>query len=997
MPRIPFVTAWFLAALMLLAAGLAQAQEPTQVVFSAAYADFALDPATGDVVAVDADRNTVVLHRRADLERGVVEPAESLRVGQTPVSVFYKVFEDTRVFAVVCSQESRMYLIDADTFEELERLDIGQIGASLVTGSQNPDDPFLYFCFGSGHDSATGVMSLRDMRLHGNAFGDSMDCAISADGGMAYRRGPWSPSGFESLVMSNSFEDDKPVFTRRYYDHASRGGYLPGPFGEYTVTSRVVYDRTLARSVAQMPFTPYAFFATRPVIFGIEPDGIRNVNRRQRNPQPLNFEVCAASFNTFTEIGDRVEVNFGVPAAAELPRGVQGQGDFKQVVRRFRMIPDEARGMLVIAYQQNLALVPLEAFNLPDEPFMHARFEGDTQLAAGQRASFTLVPMDERVEIDFDDLPDGAEADGNLVTWTPRLEDVGSYRLAVTLEHGDLQRTLTHAVTVTYPAIDLPFKAGGIAADRTQSRAVVWEGVQRDVHGREVRDNMRQTHRLAVVDLDSGRVLAQRQLANPINRCLVSGDNVVLWTPNLSPRIEVLAIGDLERKKTLVAGGTVAEVYALGEHLVLQTNNGVEIYHSDGFERVRTFGTTFGNQRHPGHREGGAPLVSAHGLFYSNVLFDDQLEPKLLLLNNNLPVLEPDAGYQRLQGYPGTLQPTNNSMQQLMQQRRAGRNVQRVAQTAVPGQHAFVALDRTNTTQQVPGAVHTNRTLTELTATYNTVNGTQRQPLYRREVFNQQTQTQPTLLLDTDAAYILDQQELFVWPYPDPDEEHAGADIRWEPRQSATALADGESTTLTHEATGGKGELDYVLLTQHAGMAIDAETGTITIDNETVIESATQSIIDTLVEANIAPRELALAQRRWAQTAQDMLGREPTGLPVAVPIQVQISDEDLRLEQVWYYIIAEVPHEPFARAYAEAREALQARQDEMERPGDVADDAVEAAPGNRPATDRELVERIETLEARIDLLTRQINQLMEMLEAQQNQNQREGVGFPGGR
>jgi len=72
------------------------------------YADFAMHPKTGDIIALDAEKGQAVRFRSGDLEKESPEPTNTLRVGSTPVSVFYKEFGDKQVYAVVCSQDSHM-------------------------------------------------------------------------------------------------------------------------------------------------------------------------------------------------------------------------------------------------------------------------------------------------------------------------------------------------------------------------------------------------------------------------------------------------------------------------------------------------------------------------------------------------------------------------------------------------------------------------------------------------------------------------------------------------------------------------------------------------------------------------------------------------------------------------------------------------------------------------------------------------------------------------
>ena len=77
------------------------------------YADFALNPETGTLASIYAESNEIIFFREADLTNESPVPTAKHAVGSTPCSVFFKAFDDKRVFAVVCTQDPHMYLFDA--------------------------------------------------------------------------------------------------------------------------------------------------------------------------------------------------------------------------------------------------------------------------------------------------------------------------------------------------------------------------------------------------------------------------------------------------------------------------------------------------------------------------------------------------------------------------------------------------------------------------------------------------------------------------------------------------------------------------------------------------------------------------------------------------------------------------------------------------------------------------------------------------------------------
>lgn len=239
-----------------------------------AMADFAVHRIKGDVAAVSPQTNKAYLFRypqdlfpsKSIYNKAAASNATAFRetnVCKTPVSVVYKEYDSNSYYGVLCTQETSLYILDATTLDVLVTVDIGGLGASLIISSQNGQDPFFYYNYGSGHDSVLGAVDIRDMLTNitglGNVWKEResvMDSAISADGRVLYLRGPWSRSGFESiqLTASNFTEIETPSFERIFYDHRSTPPYIPDTVNERTAAGSTVYSYTLEEELGQLDF-----------------------------------------------------------------------------------------------------------------------------------------------------------------------------------------------------------------------------------------------------------------------------------------------------------------------------------------------------------------------------------------------------------------------------------------------------------------------------------------------------------------------------------------------------------------------------------------------------------------------------------------------------------------------------------------------------------------------------------------------------------------------
>src|SRR6185295_18588233 len=121
--------------------------ETKQISLPASYVDFAISPDTGDVAAINSGANSITLFRGAYLKGDKKALAGPIAIGKTPSSVCFKRFADKSYFAVVCTQDSNLYLLDAVQLTLAKKISLTKKGSSVVTCSQNPQDPYIYYSF----------------------------------------------------------------------------------------------------------------------------------------------------------------------------------------------------------------------------------------------------------------------------------------------------------------------------------------------------------------------------------------------------------------------------------------------------------------------------------------------------------------------------------------------------------------------------------------------------------------------------------------------------------------------------------------------------------------------------------------------------------------------------------------------------------------------------------------------------------------------------------
>jgi hypothetical protein len=157
----------------------------------------AVHPVTGAVAAVCPNDDCIMLFPK--LSAGSLDGAVTRQVPRGPMGVVCKQIGTKYIFAVVCREGNKMVLLD-ERLEVLKELPLSLDQPGSMFASLNPDDPFIYYCGGNGHDASVSCVNGSTMREEGKLMPPGhvsmSDGAISADGGIMYGRAPWSPTGF---------------------------------------------------------------------------------------------------------------------------------------------------------------------------------------------------------------------------------------------------------------------------------------------------------------------------------------------------------------------------------------------------------------------------------------------------------------------------------------------------------------------------------------------------------------------------------------------------------------------------------------------------------------------------------------------------------------------------------------------------------------------------------------------------------------------------------
>ncbi|HUW56103.1 MAG TPA: hypothetical protein VMZ92_05670 [Planctomycetota bacterium] len=992
---------------------------------------FAFNPRTGAVLGLDVNANTASLYPRAYLDSKNREIVGPVKTGTTPIAAVFKAWKNRAYFVVANYREARIDVLDAATLNSAAQVAVEGADVTSLTTSRRADDPYVYYAYGRGHDSAVRRVSVEDFHDEAVTFSSPhnsvMDMAVSADGTLMYTRGPWSPSGFQAFRAVPD-EGGKVRWAQIFYDHTSVAAYLPDPFGIYTATGSVIYSADLKRKVSEVDGRVTAFFPDRPVIVTVGGQDVLRAGRSRRAPpgvsQTTAPAVTAVSYNDFRVLGSAT-LPAEKPNNAELafPEGKEwGHGDFKRIGYRVQCFADAPADRVLVCSGGNVGIVPVSSLGVVDEPLLVAEIDAPSLLRVGQPGEITVKPVDRRARVSIKDPPAGMSLAGDRITWTPSSSQVGHTSVVLQLEHGAARREQTVDVDVVQPCVRLGFFPQGIAISPDGKRAVVW-----NVPGQEDpwdRGKGTSRSKLALVDVQTQKVLIEKELLYGITTAAVDAQCVYV-APADSERVNALDHKGLIRQKHVLTEGRALEVSILSPKLLaVRTEKGMSTFALPDLTVKKTGATALPtgddetDYRWRARRAGwndrdemdrGSAVRLSDGWNINGTLFTrDMSRTRMLMTASGLPTLE--------------VQRQNRASQRLPWHRL----IRQGALMSVSGRQ-IVELGRGEACllSEIPAAVvlsvsgwQGEKVSGRLTVR-DLVSG---EPVWQVMLFEEPQQgmdperqralmqlggerrtmgmghaTGSSLVAAGRTILAVLGNRLFVVSLDDATVVKCTPPLEFRPLDEVSVLDGTKVNTVVLAVRGGQAPFEFELAASHDALGVDPKTGVVTVNGPKVLLAATQLLTARLFQEkrgypdaadSMTPRQRITSLAKQAKDRYKRLtGLDATGIPVLLPVGVAVSDRNQQMASMDCQFVVEVPEatvikvqaavEAKARAEAEAREQETERQRkeyEARRAEEVAKRSAAEA-----GTDASLKERIRALEGRVRALEAQIDMLIRLL------------------
>ena len=866
----------------------------------------ALSTVDGSLILTSEDKKQLLQFPVAPALVGSIAE-KSMDLNASANALLTKQFGDQHFLIVGIYANREIQVVDAVTWQPKGSIPVSDWDGMDLQVSQNPDDPFVYYTNGKSIAAA----SLKSMQSKGMVIADaSGGFAIDPSGSLAYatwQDPPGSSPRTSGGLLAKGFSSDLPEFAfvfkpewiqRRREVKDTRMCILPDWYGTAAFVDQGILDAGMSHKI----HIPTNTHASVPVGF-VRRGGAAITIQYDRPSTPVASEsgkvgsILLVASSVHGEVKKYGEVTLASDKV--IPDG------FGAAPVGWKALIDDQHGRIICLGDGSSQVINMDELGIPKEQPLLALLTGPHQVAVGRSSGWTMVGAPPDAQITFQNLPEGAVAKGNHVTWTPTAHQAGRQFLEVELQRGVERTRLKHEIDVSWPLTNLPFSPVGVSAEYIGSRVAMWQRAA--INPDLVANN--DCGQLLVVNTANGKTLYSGQLMekNPVGKIedgVTAGDRFVFYnrTRNESEIWSIPLDGSTKAKPVNIPGDRRGEVFSLS---VLSSSVIVEFLDRVVFLDAQTLEPT--RQIKPAEGMVPRPVISQgrFGPSMYGVVLDETMKP---VIAERSPWYSPDlfaTGAAATQQSVAQAQPEENSNSTRPKLSRGQVGISLILNTDVRSntkaaaveQFAGIPLPARKTsqhwTQQITADIrYSDADGTLLTKPLGTMN------------FRFTDEFIGFMYLSRVSDVVLCAgRKLLILPLPN-EKDFVGSDVRRSvtvvPTTPHLILSSTAPTTLNHEVYGDK---DAVVATSGCpaieGITFDPTTLDVTMSGPGLRRELTKlrakaSIKGSSesVETPETRAEVMVANLRSQQQVQAMEVLQYTGTDILEPVPVVITMKD---------------------------------------------------------------------------------------------------------
>jgi len=872
--------------------------------------DFEVNPTNGDLAAVSPITNMAYVFQHDDLLGDILDVTTALyetSVCKTPVSISYKEYENETYYAVACTEQADLVILNAHDLSSIATASIGGLGTSRVVSSQNPSDPFFYYFYGSGQDAAMAAFDVREMVDRGKAWSDRYngvrDGEVSSDGNLAYVRQTWPTHRGRCLERENAttWMVQVPNFTTISQGHESYSPYVADTTGTMVAGAlprgTAVYSRELETQLAEVDLYDVVCWGNASnFLFGFISEGLYYYDMTATG-------IAVVSSEAFERISDTdvaFPQDFFEVDVPPIPRGIDSQGGMEEIDFRRRLLALDEFDDIILAYADRVSVIPYQCFlfgaSTTVAPNATRVVLGDgPQVIRFVYSSSTTTA--ENLNLSISNLPDGAvfESSSAILVWTPNYNQIGTHELTSSLSLGDGRYcNFNITMNVTYPFMELPFEASNLQVEKSEERyAVAW------IYERETDSSSRpKVSRVAIIPLQNEEApVLTIQLNFEIDQILLTREHVLIAQkieyPTNVQNVQVYNATNFVELNTFNVPSVSLDGFMVSEDLLIVR------YHDDYLRtyNLKTFEMDGRQLYHTSQFESTRDLFR-EGTVQRGILYDDQQEPRPLMMLEGGPFQLASSSYTGLKTDWLFKIPAAVRFEPVY---------------SFDGTNVYLQLEEKSdydsgerTLKLYLWIISEHGDVLDRISVIGTTSG------YRIDYDDRAVRS--ALAIGRDNAYVAFRDTLYRFDSRNlqtyEDSTSGPLQPRFVPEQTVFCIKDKQGETeLTHTVLGGEEPWEFFdvdNLFDDDVARLDTSTGSVFINGTRFLREAQKSLI------NLEESERVRASRQTSEPTnqlRDCIVPGEEELPVSYEISIEAVDRQGQTASIGYYVVIGVPYE----------------------------------------------------------------------------------------
>ncbi|MCA9097623.1 MAG: hypothetical protein KDA36_04530 [Planctomycetaceae bacterium] len=843
------------------------------------------------------------------------------RFSSKPQTVGYKRYDGKYALLVAYQSEPKLTVFNALTFESMGEIPLDRGGVDELIVSGNHSDPFVYCSLIQDGVRSIEAVSLRTMNYSGKVLDSCGDFVISENGRECYFRS--SPESdrlkFAKLTVGN--DGTVPVLEEIGDVKVGLGKVLTDPFDNFVVVGKKLFSTGLKEQLGECEDEPSCICPFQNLI----------ISSRVLDPERPSLEKTvgfrAMAYDQLRRVGELLTIRLRPPLPDPDPALEKvAVGKTLRVRERMRMFRMNDSGNIICLARNQAMILELRSFNVPIPvwPRLEMRRFGEEQeiepCTTGIENRIAISSEHAERRNNFFSLPVGVKFDdeGKLLV-KPESWQTGRRVIRLPFLDGEIRTAISVPLNIEYPSIQPRIFHADMRGTPDGTRILFW-GAKLYPPGKTPPDRDGRSATMHLLETSTNRVVVEKMFPRKDITHVSCNDRIALVT--IRGEVTEYGVLDLNGLKELISHNGVLNSSPkqakrptcgfMGEdrYFVLDAE-GVEIF--DSVELKSLGRLEFSIRDFPDFEV--FRLADNAGLYINGTHYDRDLKPTLMMIPpSRCPVIH--NGEREVEVSPEQVDQVRLELGRGM--RMSGSST--ALRLKFPGTNSEVWADKVDDygrelefgVKQL-GEPEENSRIWRFFPRIDRYDENERKLIVERKL---------GILSAGVAVFYF---PLDLKPLDEKSPLKADPLLRIEPRQTAFVLEPDSKTKLQHAAQNGVGPYRFSISTQYSWLKIYEQTGEVSIDRSGFLEEAEKEIVAQMYLVyrhflrDMDPPDLIGKFRTEVEPmnriVKPVLNRSLRGMPVGIPINVEVIDANSESAKLSYYVLGELTEKWIEKAF----------------------------------------------------------------------------------